>query len=191
MQETKAFTNVVIYLVNELMGNVQRVDAKEARVTTGVRYAQYTDAVQVEWIEPRKRNWSRIILTFQPFIFVLTKAAAVPQPSSLVPESNGCMRSKYPSHDARYISDFLATLKQAGAKPLFAMKDGVFFSPESGLDLAEIEAALDLAQRAQQAYWDAKRDLEKALGGVEIDGADLSHFDVESIVEAFSAATTG
>lgn len=52
-------------------------------------------------------------------------------------------------------------------------------------ELAEIKAALELAQATQGAFWDALRELEEALGDdveLNLDNNDLENYDVDDIL---------
>lgn len=53
------------------MGNVTRTDCRSLTVETGVKYAQYNNAVRVTWLAKGKRKARATVLTYNPFLIVV------------------------------------------------------------------------------------------------------------------------
>lgn len=108
MGEVKTFNDVALYLKGEFMGNVHRIDCKEVTVTTGVKYAQHDDAVNVSFLRKGKRKRQGTLLTHKPWLRIIAAGAAVDTDPMLVPASHGGSggRSRYLSCDPRWATDF-------------------------------------------------------------------------------------
>ncbi len=121
---TLTFANVTIYTRGEFFGNISRTDVKEVSITTGVRSAQYENALKVRFKEPRQRTMRGMTLDYRPFLFVLARKDAFEPDDMLLPaDASGAQHGRYPSCDPRWESDFLAQLAERGITPLFSSAD--------------------------------------------------------------------
>jgi hypothetical protein len=59
-----------LYVKNEFLGNVQRVEVREVRVSRQP-WAQYKSAVICKYLLPRKRNWRKRTESYLPYLVVL------------------------------------------------------------------------------------------------------------------------
>lgn len=104
-----SFENVAMYH-NTGSFAPRRIDCRKLIVTTGVAYAQYNDAVRVEYVEKGKRTPHAFIMGYRPWIRVCEIKDAVKEPESLVPAGSApgvtCQRSRYTSCDPRWKTDF-------------------------------------------------------------------------------------
>jgi hypothetical protein len=122
-QET-TLTNVTIYTSGEMMGGIHRVDCRDIKIITGVRYAQYPDATRIEFLPKGKRL--RLMIHLHPGSWcriVDTKLAIEPDPW-LVPAGDGNRHSRYLSCDPRYKTDFEDQLVAAGTPAVFSYGAG-------------------------------------------------------------------
>ena len=122
----QTFTNATLYLPSEFMGNILRIDCREVKVTTCVRYAQYTDAIHIEYLQERKRIRYERTIGYRPFIVVLDTSKAI-EPDGMYgspttsPSGLGCRQSKYSSFDAGWKADFMTKLANAEIEPLLCI----------------------------------------------------------------------
>jgi hypothetical protein len=103
-EKTQEFENVTLYTSG--MFGISATACKTLKVTTGVRYAQYNDAIRVEYFEPRKRNGRRLILDYKPWLRVVDTANAIRPADPLIHTGSGAKVSRYSSFDPRYVTDF-------------------------------------------------------------------------------------
>jgi hypothetical protein len=116
----QTFENVTFYIRGDFFGNIHRTDVKELSIETGVRYAQYNNAIVVRFTKTRGRSF-RITLDYKPFLVVLKRTDAFDPDEMLVPpDASGAQHSRYLSHDPRWQSDFFAQIAQRGITPLFS-----------------------------------------------------------------------
>lgn len=101
---TKIYANVAMYRSG--MFGIARTDCKTVEVTTGVKYAQYNNAIRVKYLEKGKRITRGFILDYDPWLRLIALADAVPEPDGMVRNGNGSLISRYASHDPRYTTDF-------------------------------------------------------------------------------------
>ncbi len=99
------FTNVAIYRSGAMFG-VNRTDCKEVKVTLGVKYAQYNDAVRVEYLEKGKRTKRAFVLSYSPWLRICALKDAVTPASAMDSNGDGSSTSRYTSCDPRYETDF-------------------------------------------------------------------------------------
>lgn len=121
---TQTFSNVTIYLKSGF-GSINRIDVREVTIEQGVKYAQYTDAIKLTYLEPRKRNLRGSYLTYKPFLIVVRREDAFDPQSALGEPELGSTpgisvrSSRYSSFDDRWVSDFRAELAAKNVTPLF------------------------------------------------------------------------
>jgi hypothetical protein len=120
-EQTQTFKDVTIYLSGML--GVKRYDVREVRIRTGVQYAQYNAAIEVKFKEPRQKNFRGTVLTYKPFVIVMSRDQAVNPDDPFVPVESDTpgvtvRKGRYSAHDERYETDFLA--KIAGRPTLFS-----------------------------------------------------------------------
>lgn len=103
------YENCAVYLRG--MFGIQRADCRYAEVTTGVSYAQYSNAIAMEILENGKRKPVRRVLSgSDTFLVIIDKAHAIEPDSGMVAGPGGS-RSRYLSYDPRYEMDFARKLK--------------------------------------------------------------------------------
>jgi hypothetical protein len=119
------FNDCALYMASDMMGNVIRRDVRSVTITTGQHYAQYDNAIKVEYVEKRARKSRGFYLTYKPFLVLLSARDAI-DPDFMVEldthsERNGVTlsKSRYSSFDSRWESDFTATLAAKNIRPLF------------------------------------------------------------------------
>lgn len=124
-QKQTTFWNCVLYLASEFMGNIVRRDCRSVTITEGVKYAQYNNAIKVEYTPKAARKLHCFYLTYRPFLVVLRAEEAV-EPDSMTgsdaPGSNlgvTLSESRYFCFDDRWESDFVARLAAKNIQPLF------------------------------------------------------------------------
>lgn len=99
------FTDVAIYRTGGMFG-VARTDCKTLVIKTGQLYAQYNDAIRVEYLEPRKRTIKAFVLTYKPWLRVMSLKDAVRPDGAMVAAGDGSSIARYLSCDPRYATDF-------------------------------------------------------------------------------------
>lgn len=122
ISETKEFEDVTLYLAG--MFGVGRTDCRTLKITTGVEYAQYDDAIRVEYLEKGKRKGRRLILDYKPWLRVVNRATAINPANPLVANADGSRVSRYTSFDPRYITDFEDLLANSGTPVILAIGEG-------------------------------------------------------------------
>lgn len=116
---THYFTDVTLYRAGWF--GVGATKCKTLKVTTGVHYAQYTDAIELIYLEKGKRLARRCILDCKPWFRVVDNKSAISVPDPLE-ECAGGKVSRYTSFDPRYITDFEDKL--VGVPVLMAVGEG-------------------------------------------------------------------
>ncbi len=123
--KTQRFENVAVYVKGGL-GSPIRINCKFVEVTTGVKYAQHTDAVSITFLEKGKRKTRGAVYGYQPFVVVTSLDA--PAPADMFAPAEVCeatgvsfSKSRYTSFDPRYQSDFMETLATRGAAVYLAI----------------------------------------------------------------------
>lgn len=112
------FENVTLYLQTDF--SPRRIDTRSLTIRTGVQYAQYEHAVEIFWIQGRRRTPCSAVLTSNPFLIVVARDQAIHSPETMapLPRSLGLQTtpgvestmSRYSSFDPRWRTDFLAAL---------------------------------------------------------------------------------
>ena len=121
-ERTQEFQGVVLYVSG--MFGVNATACKTLKITTGVKYAQYTDAIRVEYLEKGKRNGRRMILDYKPWLRVVDAKHAINPQNPLVENGDGSKISRYASFDPRYTTDFEDGLTAKGVPVLLAIGEG-------------------------------------------------------------------
>lgn len=120
----RTFSDCALYTASSFMGNIERLDCRLVTITEGVEYAQYKNAVKVEYMEKGKRRSRSFLLTYDPFLVILSAKDAV-EPDSMLGAKTPCnagvmlLQSRYSSFDKRWRSDFLAVLQAKDIQPIF------------------------------------------------------------------------
>lgn len=120
--ETLKFENVAIYRVG--MFGVHRTDCRELTLMTGQKYAQYTDAIALRFVEKGKRKlMGSVLADHSPWLRVVAaaKAPAVDDPMEKI---DGGSKSRYTSYDMRYVTEFEDKLTASGAEVVFTVGSG-------------------------------------------------------------------
>lgn len=104
MQEY-TFSDVAVYRTGEMFG-VARTDCRTLVIRTGQKYAQYNDAIRIEYLERGKRNMRSFMLTYRPWLRVMSLKDAVRPDGALVASGDGSRATRYLSCDPRYATDF-------------------------------------------------------------------------------------
>lgn len=121
----QTFNDVTIYFRSSF-GSILRVDARALSVTTGVKYAQYTNATKVTWLAKGKRKPQGMYLTYAPFFIVVRREDAI-NPESMLGEARQTAtgmtvrESRYACFDDRWVSDFRAALAAKNVQPLVSI----------------------------------------------------------------------
>jgi hypothetical protein len=124
-QKQTTFWNCVLYLASEFMGDIVRRDCRSVTITEGVKYAQYNNAIKVEYMPKTARKRRGFYQTYNPFLVVLRAEDAVDPDSMTGPETPGSNPdvtvsvSRYLCFDDRWKSDFVAALAAKNIQPLF------------------------------------------------------------------------
>ncbi len=127
MEATTTFQNCTFYKSSEFMGNIVRHDCRDLTITTGQKYAQYNDAVKVEYTKKGARKRSGFWLTYKPFFVVLPTTDAIDPAPMLGEPTPGSTPditiqvSRYSCCDDRWEKDFLAALADKKVQPLFQL----------------------------------------------------------------------
>ena len=127
MNQTEEFTfeNVTMYRMGSMFGT-SRVDCRTLKVTTGVKYAQYSDAVRVEYVEKGKRSArAGVLCGAEKWIRVCLEKDAIDAPPAMIPNGNGSSISRYSSCDPRWTTDFEDAADAAGVPWLMAIGAGI------------------------------------------------------------------
>lgn len=121
-QTTHEFENVTIYRTG--MFGVGALACKTVKVTTGVKYAQYENAIRVEYLEKGKRTRRAFILDYKPWLRVVDSKVAIAPDEAIVKQENGSSVSRYTSFDPRYMTDFEDGLVAKGVPVLLSIGEG-------------------------------------------------------------------
>lgn len=121
--ETFTFENVTIYRSSAMFG-VARQDCRTVTIKTGQKYAQYTDAVRVEYLEKGKRTPRAFMLDYKPWLRVVETRHAIKPDAAMVPQGDGSSVSRYTSHDPRWETDFEEKLEASGVRLLCSIGIG-------------------------------------------------------------------
>lgn len=105
--------NVTIYIPGFI--GITRIEARAASVKTGVQYAQYNNAVRLQWLRPRKRTPEGVVLTYNPWAVVLPGHGHPAPPDPYGPPLGStagavCRRSRFSSCDDGYKTEFNAII---------------------------------------------------------------------------------
>lgn len=121
--ETFTFDNATMY--RDAMFGVSRTDCRTITITTGVKYAQYDDAVKVVYTEKGKRTPRGTVLCgAELWIRVVATKDAISPDSGMVPNGDGSRTSRYTSCDPRYRTDFEDKLDASHVTPLISIGIG-------------------------------------------------------------------
>jgi len=117
--DLERFENVAIYTDDDLWGNIRRIDVRHAAIWTGP-YAQYRDAVFVEFIGVGKRKTESLVRASDPYIVVVPLDRAI-EPDELYVETEGSIAApaRYSTTDPRWREDFDLKLRSSSA-PILA-----------------------------------------------------------------------
>jgi hypothetical protein len=124
-QKQTTFWNCVLYLASEVMGDIVRRDCRLVTITEGVKYAQYNNAIKIEYTPKNARKRRSFYQTYNPFLVVLRAEDAVEPDSMLGPDTPGSnpgvtvSKSRYSCFDRRWRSNFVAGLAVKNIQPLF------------------------------------------------------------------------
>jgi hypothetical protein len=124
---TKTYRNCTFYRSSDFIGNIIRQDCRDLTVSTEQQYAQYKDAVKVEYTPKGARKQRGFWLTYKPFLVVLDTKDAIDLAAILGdPEPGGSpdvsvQVSQYSSFDDRWETDFLDALESRNIQPLFQL----------------------------------------------------------------------
>lgn len=114
-----AFRNVALYRAG--MFGISRINCKTLEISTGLKYAQYEDAIRVVYLEKGKRKPVAFILLYAPWLRVLAMDKAVDPPDLFIREGD-VQITKYSSFDPRWETDF-EDANQDDIKPLVKFTD--------------------------------------------------------------------
>lgn len=104
MEETTSYVNVAMYRAG--IFGIARTDCKTVEVTTGVKYAQYDNAIRIKYLEKGKRKPQAFILSHDPWLRLISPAEGVSPVDPMQRNGNGSAMSRYSSCDPRYVTDF-------------------------------------------------------------------------------------
>jgi hypothetical protein len=121
-ERTQEFQNVTLYISG--MFGINATACKSLKITTGVHYAQYTDAIRVEYFERGKRNGRRLMLDYKPWLRVVETKDAINPADALVDNGDGSKMSRYASFDPRYVTDFEDGLIAKAVPVILAIGEG-------------------------------------------------------------------
>lgn len=107
----QTFENVTFYTTNFF--GIGRVDCKSLEIREGYDYAQYPNAVHVQFLEKGKRKPKAIVISSLPFFILVDTKHAIKPDDWMNHNVDGSGESKYASFDERYQTDFRAKLEGA------------------------------------------------------------------------------
>ncbi len=121
---TTTFENCAIYKATEMMGNIVRLDVRSVTIKTGEKYAQYNNAVKVEFVKKGARTRRGFYMTYKPFLVVLRAKDAI-SPDSIYsePDAMGTCVGRYDCFESGWKSDFLSALAARGIQPIFQIDE--------------------------------------------------------------------
>jgi 5-methylcytosine-specific restriction endonuclease McrA len=104
--DLKRFENVTIYTDDDLWGNIHRIDARHATIWIDP-YAQYHNAVFVEFVGVGKRKTESFVRADDPYVVVVPLDRAI-EPDELYVETkdNIVAATRYSTTDPRWREDF-------------------------------------------------------------------------------------
>lgn len=111
------FENVTLY-INGMMFGVSRIDCRTLEIREGYKYAQYNNAVHIQFVEKGKRKPRAIVITSLPFAVIVATKNAIQPAHWMDKNEDGSSVSRYASCDPRYETDFLAKLQAANVPVL-------------------------------------------------------------------------
>lgn len=116
------FGKCTLYLQGEFFGNFTRIACKSLKVTR-IKYAQYDNALRLEWMEPRKRSPRGTVLTYRPRSLVLD-GWDTPEPDDMMgpKDADGASRSRHLSHAEDWRTEFDALIATSGVVVLCDMR---------------------------------------------------------------------
>src|SRR5438128_1702571 len=116
--DPRGFENVAIYTDDDMWGNILRFDARQAKIWVGP-YAQYQNAVFVEFVGVGKRKGESFVRANHPYVVVVPLNRAV-EPDELYVETTGSISAaRYGTTDPRWREDFDLKLQLSSA-PILA-----------------------------------------------------------------------
>src|SRR4051812_46324576 len=88
---TQTFKDCTMYVQAGMLGNILAISCREVRVTTGVSYAQYPNAIKVHFLEKGKRKMQGTVLAYKPYMMIAAGLTPpVVPPSALGDPEPGC-----------------------------------------------------------------------------------------------------
>lgn len=115
---TTTFAKATLFTRHEMFGNIIKLEVKDLVIETGVKYAQYDNAVKVTFVPKGKRSRRGMMLTYKPDLIVLEgwghsiEPDGFMNPVGIVEGPVTVTRSRYSSHDAGWQRDFEAKLNK-------------------------------------------------------------------------------
>lgn len=122
MGETLTFNNAALFRAG--MFGIHRIDCKTITVTTGVKYAQYNDAIKVEYLEKGKRKTCAFIMDYAPWARVVPSSAPLRPEDPFVDHEDGSRRGRYSACDPRWQTDFEDRIEMLGTPVLWSVGKG-------------------------------------------------------------------
>ena len=106
------FENVTVYRV--AMFGVHAITCRKVEIETGVKYAQYNDAIRVTYVKKGCRARRAFILDYDPWLRIVDSSVAIEPGDPRDKDENGLPVWRYTSYDPRYVTDFEYSLERAG-----------------------------------------------------------------------------
>jgi hypothetical protein len=123
MERTLTFNKVAMY--RAVGHGILRTDCATLVLKTGQKYAQYDDAIEIQYLEKRKRYpRGNFLAGNDVWLRVVALADAIDPDYFMVPDGPLLYRSRYVSYDMRYTTDFEDKLAAANVPVLFAVGAG-------------------------------------------------------------------
>lgn len=122
--QTFTFDHCTMYRTGEMSFGVHRTDCRKVIVTTGQKYAQYKDAIRVEYIAKGTRKARYFLMTYKPWIRIIATGDAIEPDVPMVDQGNGSSVSRYTSCDPRWETDFEDKLEASGVRLLCSIGAG-------------------------------------------------------------------
>lgn len=120
-QKTVTFENVTLYRRGSMFG-INRTDCRMLTITTGQKYAQYDNAIRIQYVEKGKRSARTFMLDYDPWLRVVSVSDAIKPADAMVQIGGGSRHLRYASCDPRWTTDFEDQL--AGVPILLAIGEG-------------------------------------------------------------------
>jgi len=129
VKNEKTFKNVALYLKNETMGNINRINCREVKIQIG-KYAQYDRAINLKWLEKGKSKWRGVWVNgYKPFVVVVPMDRAI-EPDSLFGDEElsstpgvTMRRGRHMSFSSGWTDDFTKALKDKHVPVLWSHDD--------------------------------------------------------------------